>query len=69
MSNSDIHFHHDLPMLLVGGGDGQVKGGRHLKFAEDTPLANLWLTLIAKMGLPVERFGDSNGKIDLLSDV
>jgi Protein of unknown function (DUF1552) len=69
MSNSDIHFHHDLPMLLAGGGAGQVKGGRHLKFAEDTPLANLWLTLIDKMGLPVERFGDSTGKINLLSDV
>jgi hypothetical protein len=69
MSNSDIHFHHDLPMLLVGGGAGQVKGGRHLNFAEDTPVANLWLTLIDKMGLPVERFGDSTGKINLLSDV
>jgi hypothetical protein len=69
MSNSDIHFHHDLPMLLVGGGAGQVKGGRHLKFAEDTPVSNLWLTLIDKMGLPVERFGDSTGKINLLSDV
>lgn len=68
MSNSDIHYHHDLPMVLAGGESGQVKGGRHLKFS-DTPLSNLWLTMIDKMGLPVERFGDSNGKIDLLSDV
>lgn len=69
MSNSDVHFHHDLPMLLVGGGGGKVKGDRHIKFTEDTPLANLWLTLIDKMGLPVEKFGDSNGKLDLLSDI
>ena len=54
---------------VVGGGGGSVKGGRHLEYSEDTPLANLWLTLIEKMGLPVEKFGDSNGRLDLLSDV
>jgi uncharacterized protein DUF1552 len=69
MSNSDIHFHHDLPMVLAGGGAGQVKGGRHLKLSEDTPLANLWLTLIDKMGLAVEKFGDSKGRLDLVSDI
>jgi hypothetical protein len=69
MSNSDIHFHHDLPILLAGGGGGQVKGGRHVKLAEDTPLANFWLTLMAKMGVAVERFGDSNGAIPVLSEV
>jgi hypothetical protein len=69
MSNSDIHLHHDLPMLMVGGGAGQVKGGRHLEYSEEVPLSNLWLTLIDKMGLPVEKFGDSNGRLDLLSEV
>jgi Protein of unknown function (DUF1552) len=69
MSNSDIHYHHDLPLLLVGGGAGQVKGGRHVRLAEPTPLSNLWLTMIDKMGLPVERFGDSNGTINLLADI
>jgi uncharacterized protein DUF1552 len=69
MSNSDIHFHHDLPIVLAGGGAGQVNGGRHLKLAEETPLANLWLTLVDKMGVPAERFGDSNGKVELLSGV
>lgn len=67
MSNSDIHLHHDLPMLLVGGGGGTMRGGRHIKVTDDTPLANLWLTMIDKMGLPVEKFGDSQGKLDLLS--
>ena len=69
MSNSDIHYHHDLPLLLVGGGAGQVKGGRHVRLAEHTPLSNLWLTMIDKMGMPVERFGDSNGTIHLIADV
>jgi len=67
MSNSDIHFHHDLPIVLAGGGAGQVKGGRHLELAKDTPLANFWLTLVDKMGVPAERFGDSNGQVELLS--
>jgi hypothetical protein len=67
MSNSDIHYHHDLPMLLVGGA-GQIKGGRHIK-TEEVPLANLWLTLIDKMGLNVEKFGDSKGRLDLISEV
>ncbi len=67
MSNSDNHFHHDLPILVAGGGAGQIKGGRHLRLPYDTPLANLHLTLIDKMGIPVERFGDSEGKIELLS--
>lgn len=67
MSNSDNHFHHDLPILVAGGGTGQITGGRHLRLPYDTPLANLHLTLIDKMGIPVERFGDSEGKIGLLS--
>ena len=69
MSNSDSHYHRDLPILLVGGGAGQTKGGRHLGFAQETPLVNLHLTLLDKMGVSVERFGDSTGKVDLLSGV
>jgi hypothetical protein len=69
MSNSDIHFHHDLPVLLVGGGAGQIKGGQHLRLPRETPMANLHLTIIDKMGIPVERFGDSQGEIDLLSGI
>jgi hypothetical protein len=69
MSNSDIHLHHDLPILVAGGGGGQVKGGRHLKMTDNTPLANLWLTLVGKMGLPIEQFGDSTGRLAVLSEV
>ena len=69
-SNSNEHYPHDLPIMVVGGGAGQLKGGRHLRFeANVTPLANLHLTLLDKMGMNVERFGDSSGKLELLSGV
>lgn len=68
MSNSNEHDPRNLPLLLVGGGSGTIKGGRHLRFKE-RPLADLHLTVLEKMGVPMERFGDSTGKIELLSDV
>jgi hypothetical protein len=69
LSNPDDHNHHDLPILLAGGGAGQIKGGRHIKCPLDTPLANLHLTLLDKMGVPVERLGDSTGHIELVSGI
>jgi hypothetical protein len=65
LSNSDQHSHIDLPLVLVGGGGGRLKGGRHLKFPKDTPMNNLHLAMLEKVGVPVERLGDSTGKIDL----
>jgi hypothetical protein len=77
MSNGNGHIHHNLPILLAGGAAGQLKGGRHVKFNKDpnracdheTPLANLHLTMLEKMGVPVENLGDSTGKLELLSGV
>jgi hypothetical protein len=69
MSNSDTHFHHDLPILIAGGGAGQLQGGRHVQLPLETPLANMHLTLLDKMGVPAERFGDSNGTLTVLSGV
>ena len=69
MHNSDQHDTHDLPLLLAGGGGGQIKGGRHLRFPEGTPLTNLHLTLLGKLGVPTERVGDSTGELKELSDV
>lgn len=69
LSNSDIHYHHDLPILLAGGGSGQIKGGRHVRFPLDTPLANLHVSLLDKMGIPVENLGDSTGKLGGLSEI
>jgi len=69
ISDGNLHFHLDLPTLLVGGGAGHVKGGRHLRYASETPLSNLHMSLLDKLGLPVETFGDSTGTLRYLSEV
>ena len=66
MSNSNIHNHAPLPIVLAGGAAGKMKGGRHLKYPENTPMANLLLTILDKAGVPQESVGDSTG---LLSEV
>ena len=68
MSNSNLHIPHKLPILVAGGRD-YVAGGRHLRFADGTPLTNLYLTMLNKVGVPVERVGDSTGRFDELSGV
>jgi hypothetical protein len=65
LSNSDQHSHIDLPLVVLGGGGGRLKGGRHLRFPKDTPMNNLHLALLEKVGVPVEKLGDSTGKINL----
>jgi Protein of unknown function (DUF1552) len=69
ISNSDRHTHGPLPAFLVGGGAGSLKGGRHLIYPEHTPLANLQLTLLNKLGVPAEKLGDSNGEFKELSEL
>jgi hypothetical protein len=69
MSNSNAHIPANLPLLLAGGGGGTIKGGRHVKLPADTPVANLHLTLIEKMGIPAERFADSTSGLNVLSEV
>jgi hypothetical protein len=69
ISHSDRHTHGPLPTLIVGGGAGTIKGGRHLVYPERTPLTNLQLTLLHKMGVPVEKIGDSTGRFTELSDM
>jgi len=58
-----------LPTLVVGGGAGTIKGGRHVVYPDDTPLTNLHLTLLEKMGVPVEKLGDSTGKFREISEI
>jgi hypothetical protein len=65
LSNGNIHQNDNLPILLLGGGGGQIKGGRHIRFPNGAPLANLYLTLLEKLGINLEKFGDSNSKLDL----
>jgi len=69
ISNSDRHTHGPLPTFLVGGGGGTLKGGRHLVYPEHTPLTNLHLTLLHKLGVPAEKLGDSNGEFRELSEL
>ena len=61
MSNSNIHNHGPLPILVAGGAAGRMKGGRHLKYPENTPMANLLMTILDKAGIPQESVGDSTG--------
>ena len=65
MSNSNLHDHFPLPNLAVGGGAGQLKGGRHIKYPDRTPMTNLLLALLDKVGVPMESLGDSTGKLEL----
>jgi hypothetical protein len=67
ISNSDRHTHGPLPTLLVGGGAGTLKGGRHLVYPEHTPLTNLQVTLLNLLGVPAEKLGDSTGQFNELS--
>jgi hypothetical protein len=57
------HNHEDLPILLAGGGCGTITTGRHLTFPKDTPLSNLWLSLLDRMDVSVEQVGDSTGRL------
>ena len=59
MSDSNLHNHYPLPTAVVGGGMGKLKGNQHLRYAEKTPIANLHLTLLDRMGVPMEKLGDS----------
>ena len=68
MSNSNAHDEFPLPTLVVGGGCGKLKGGQHLKYPEDTPLANLLLTLLERAGVPVEKLGNSTRRASRRSD-
>ena len=69
MSNSNLHNIQKLPILLAGGGAGQLRGNRHLRYADETPLTNLYLTLLDKMDVRVDRFGDSTGRLEGLAGV
>lgn len=68
MGDPDKHDHSNLPIVVAGGAAGKMQGGRHIKFKDATPLSNLHLTLLNKVGVPLETFADSTGTIDSLFD-
>ena len=63
IGNPNVHDHTNLPILVAGGAAAGMKGGRHLRYDEPVPLANLHLTLLEKAGVKIDSFADSNGKI------
>jgi hypothetical protein len=64
LSESNIHTHDDLPIVLAGGASGRLKGNRHLVYPKDTPLNNLFLNMFDLAGMPpVDGFGDSTGRL------
>jgi uncharacterized protein DUF1552 len=66
MGNPNVHDHVNLPILVAGGGATGIKGGRHIRYTEPTPLANLHLTLLERVGVRMDAFADSKGKVDEL---
>ena len=67
ISDSNTHFHEDLPIALIGGKAAGISGGRYVRYPQGTPLANLHTTILEKLGTPVEEFGDSTGTLKRLA--
>jgi hypothetical protein len=65
ISNSTRHSGRNLPLLVMGGGAGSLRGGRHLEYGDDPGMANLLVTLMDKLGVPVDSHGASTGALQL----
>jgi hypothetical protein len=68
IADGNAHEHGNLPILLVGKGGHALNPGRHIRFAGDTPLCNLYVWMLHRLGQRTEKFGDSTGKLDELSE-
>ncbi len=66
MSDGNDHLLQNLPIMLAGGSNGRLKGGRHVRYPKGTPISNLYLTLLDTVGVSLDRFGDSTGRLDLV---
>jgi Protein of unknown function (DUF1552) len=66
-ADGNRHTHDNVPLLLVGKGGGTIKTGRHVRYKRETPLNNLWLAMLERMGAPTSKLGDSTGVLDGLS--
>jgi hypothetical protein len=65
MSDPNIHSHQNMPAIVAGGIVGRMDGGRHIQYESGTPLTNLYLALLEGIDLPMEKFSDSTGRLDL----
>jgi hypothetical protein len=68
MRDGNAHNPHNLPLVLAGRGGGTLVSGRHLTYAKNTPLCNLYQSMLRRMGAPVDRFSDSTGELAGLED-
>jgi len=69
INDGNRHTHTDLPLALIGGGNGKLKGGRHIRYAPETPMTNLLLAMLDKAGVHTDKLGDSTGALEHLSDI
>ncbi len=69
ISDGNRHSHNDLPVLVAGRGNGMLKTGRHVTYEKDTPMTNLYMTLLDHMGVEPESLGDSTGELNHLTDI
>jgi hypothetical protein len=67
ISDGDRHDHADLPIILVGKGGGTIPTGQHIRIGRQTPLNNLFLSMLDRIGAPVDKLGDSTGRLDALA--
>ncbi len=67
LADGNRHEHHDLPLLLAGRGGGKIKSGQHLEFSRGTPMTNLFLSMLDRMGVQESRFGDSTGRLEAIA--
>jgi hypothetical protein len=68
ISDGNRHNHDDLPVLLAGG-SAMYRTGKHVRFTTDTPVTNLYLSMLDRMGVEVEKLGDSAGRLETLSEL
>jgi hypothetical protein len=69
LSDGNLHDHVNLPVVVVGSGAGRLHGNRHVVFEGETPVTNLYLSLLDKLNIPLDNLGDSTGRVRLLSEV
>ena len=69
LSDGNAHTHDKLPVVLAGRGGGYIKPGRHITYQRETPMTNLYLTMLERLGARPDHIGDSTGKLRSLTDL
>ena len=69
LADGNAHQHNNLPTVLAGRANGTLHPGRHIRYEDETPMTNLYLSMLDRMGVPVDHIGDSKGRLEGLSDL